>query len=1046
MVEQSMSLTKWGAAFILVMMAAACLACSGDYRAVSGIVTDAAGPVAGATVRLRGGLESTTTDESGRFTLSFRGPALHRVVTAWKEGYYPAGADLTPSPPSLSGKGAGGLGLILKPHPTADDPTYQWLTSNPDPNVALGCGHCMATYDEWKLDAHALSATNPRFLSVYNGTDLAGQPSAGPGFRRDSPGDPGNCAMCHAPAAALAHGGAADMNRLTGVETEGTPCDLCHKIGDVTLDAATGLPHQSLPGVQAYRLYRPAAGTQIFFGTLDDIPRRVSYSALEKESRFCAPCHSGGWWGVSAYASYDEWLASPYAAEGVTCQACHMPSSGGTSILTSRCAPAKPDVTGPRLLRDLSELLCRARGCVECHRKPADDPARNPLPNFTLIPDRPAETIHTHKMTGIGDEAFMRSAVAMTVTATQGPDGVLVDVAITNVAAGHDIPTDSPMRNMILVVTARDAQGNALPYLGAQIVPAWGGTNSPSQSTNSQSTSYQSTDYAGLPGKGFAKILEDWDGTAPAPQWRNGVRILSDNRIPARATDVSRYAFGLSPAETSLIPPAPLLSPARGEKGEDPTPLPSQGRGAGGDRFVSARLIFRRAFKPWMDAKGWNEPDLILAETTVKAARTDEPVLSALPQPHPAPLFPPSQATTITGERLAATDLPAAEQCIACHGQGAAGQAVRESGDASPQAKDAAAGWQASGHAVATTAPLYRAWFKAADHDTQGAISPYCAGCHTPIGLLSGQIRSRWAWSGRELHPLDTRARAGVSCAVCHAIVEAGVGNAAYIIAPECASLTNHGSHSTQDAVCNPQSAIHNPQFCAPCHEATNPTTGVPVMTTYSEWQASRFNTGDPATTKTCQDCHFAEGRHGALRPEDLKAAARMEILLPPEATPGKELELRVQVSNIGAGHDLPTGAAELRQLWLAVTVTDATGREVFSSGRTNEYGDPVEGSVTYGVTWRDAAGRPTGRLWEAAGIVQDRRMPAGGAVTETYRFVLPADARGPLAARAALNYRAAAGYLTALMTIYLGAEVPPAPVIELAAAEARIPVVSAPK
>ena len=128
-----MSLTKWGAAFILVMMAAACLACSGDYRAVSGIVTDAAGHVAGATVRLRGGLESTTTDESGRFTLSFRGPALHRVVTAWKEGYYPAGADLTPSPPSLSGKGAGGLGLILKPHPTADDPTYQWLTSTPTP-------------------------------------------------------------------------------------------------------------------------------------------------------------------------------------------------------------------------------------------------------------------------------------------------------------------------------------------------------------------------------------------------------------------------------------------------------------------------------------------------------------------------------------------------------------------------------------------------------------------------------------------------------------------------------------------------------------------------------------------------------------------------------------------------------------------------------------------------------------------------------------------------------------------------------------------------
>ena len=76
------------------------------------------------------------------------------------------------------------------------------------------------------------------------------------------------------------------MNQLSGVETEGVLCDLCHKIGDVTLNAETGLPHQSLAGVPAYRLYRPAAGTQIFFGTLDDIPRRVSYSPLEKESSF----------------------------------------------------------------------------------------------------------------------------------------------------------------------------------------------------------------------------------------------------------------------------------------------------------------------------------------------------------------------------------------------------------------------------------------------------------------------------------------------------------------------------------------------------------------------------------------------------------------------------------------------------------------------------------------------------------------------------------------------------------------------------------------
>ena len=164
----------------------------------------------------------------------------------------------------------------------------------------------------------------------------------------------------------------------------------------------------------------------------------------------------------------------------------------------------------------------------------------------------------------------------------------------------------------------------------------------------------------------------------------------------------------------------------------------------------------------------------------------------------------------------------------------------------------------------------------------------------------------------------------------------------------------------------------------------------------------------------------------GNCDPRDLEKAARIEIMPPVDATAGRELELRVSVSNVGAGHDLPTGAAELRKLWLAVTVIDAAGREIFSSGATDAYGDPLEGSVTYGVTWLDSAGHLTDRLWDAEQAFRDHRIPAGAAVTETYRFVLPTGAQRPLRIRAALNYRASAGYLSSLMTIYLGEEVPP--------------------
>ena len=133
---------------------------------------------------------------------------------------------------------------------------------------------------------------------------------------------------------------------------------------------------------------------------------------------------------------------------------------------------------------------------------------------------------------------------------------------------------------------------------------------------------------------------------------------------------------------------------------------------------------------------------------------------------------------------------------------------------------DTGQAWQASGHAEATTGPLYRAWFKAADQDTQGRISPFCAGCHTPIGLLSGQIRSRWAWSGRELYPLDAQAQTGVSCAVCHSLTETGVGNGAYVIAPNDILGTDTTRHTTR----NPQYAIRNP---AP--PATKPPTPRPA-------------------------------------------------------------------------------------------------------------------------------------------------------------------------------------------------------------------------
>lgn len=913
---------------------------------VRGEVTDAAGPVTGAVVRQRASERAAVTDEAGRFSLRLRGLAPHRMITAWKDGYYVAAADLS--------RDGHDLKLILKPYTQEDNPHAAWLPSNPDANEPLACGNCHPTlHAQWRRDAHSSTARNPVVLTMYSGEDVAGNRNVGPGFLRDFPGEAGNCSSCHAPGAAANNPDGVDLRRLSGEASNGVFCQFCHLIHDARVPYA-----ETTTGVNSISLRRAPAGEHLFIGPYDDVPEPDTFRPIQRESQVCASCHSGSYWGVPAYASFDEWQASSYATRGIQCQDCHMKPDGRMTRFATACLP------GYTRLPFLAETFCRLQACIDCHVSTPADERGDPTTANALAPSRAPADVFTHLSPGSRDEATLRQSVTMIVTATQGSDGVLVDVAITNSGAGHHVPSDSPMRNMILLVTARDSKGQALAYLGGERVPAWGGVGDAAAGN-----------YAGQPGKGFAKILVDYEGEAPAPQWRNGIRIQSDNRIAAEATDISSYTF----------------APTTG------------GRLA----TIEVRLIYRRAFKPWADSKGWDIPDIVMAQAKKQAKRVQQAVLGAQPSV--------STPAAPRGQVYTAAALARPERCAACHA--AEGKA-----------------WQGSGHANATTSPLYRAWYKTASQRTQGESGPFCAGCHTPIAALNGQVRSRWAWFGREDFTPDEHAIKGVTCDVCHSIASASVkGDGAFTLS-SIPTLTAQGVHARRDA----SPVLAGSQACAACHEATNPANGLPVMTTFSEWQRSPFASGPGA--KTCQECHFQAGQHGALLPGDLTGAARVTVLPARESEDKRTLSLPIEVANVGAGHDLPTGAAELCLMWLEVTVHDANGRRVYASGLPNEYGDPGPEAVTYGVKWRDADGQPTDRLWEAVSLLRDHHIAAGAAVVETYTFDAPAGAPRPLSVRAVLKYRKSSGYLSALMTIYLKDTVPPAPVIDMAVAEAALP------
>ena len=171
--------TKWRVVSGLLVVAFALLlivVLMAPTPAVEGTVTSEEGrAVAGAIVRVQGDAGFAVTDSQGKFLLPVYSADSDLHLTAWAPGHYIAVAKAVPSEK---------VALEIHQHPTHDNPDYEFISPLLDPDNAAMCSQChaarseslagMLPVDEWKLDAHASAAVNPRFLSLYNGTDLNG--------------------------------------------------------------------------------------------------------------------------------------------------------------------------------------------------------------------------------------------------------------------------------------------------------------------------------------------------------------------------------------------------------------------------------------------------------------------------------------------------------------------------------------------------------------------------------------------------------------------------------------------------------------------------------------------------------------------------------------------------------------------------------------------------------------------------------------------------------------------------------------------------------
>lgn len=180
-------------------------------------------------------------------------------------------------------------------------------------------------------------------------------------------------------------------------------------------------------------------------------------------------------------------------------------------------------------------------------------------------------TIFSHRMLGALDQDFLSNALEMRVETEHGDGYLQLAVSLFNDNTGHKIPTDSPLRHMLLVVEALDEDGNLLTLENGPTLPPWAGEGTPDKGH-----------YAGLPGKGYALILQElWTEISPSGAYWNPTRVVEDTRLEPFEEDFSIYRFSVP---------------------------------EGGAMQVHVKLLLRRAFIEMMDQKGWTDPDIIMAE------------------------------------------------------------------------------------------------------------------------------------------------------------------------------------------------------------------------------------------------------------------------------------------------------------------------------------------------------------------------------------------------------------------------------------------------
>jgi len=393
-----------------------------------------------------------------------------------------------------------------------DNPDYLWRSADAD------CSKCHAgqfglgydEFKEWKVSGHATTSERNRYFeSLY-------------------PAQAENCAACHAPAALLRDEKTAIMPLSSsggGGFGEGITCDVCHKVNAINLENNL-YPFVDRPGIRSFQLVRsdsfqlgPFSNIIVPYPELIGNSRSMC-SRIFGMSEFCAACHYGMLENTLVYTSYKEWKESRYGSDPTsneyrTCQDCHMaymqPNGGNRFSYQYTCSETDAG------FQDFSHNLM------------------NYGYDATLQKNIPR---------------MIRGAVEMRADFEYRPqenNKFLVHVTIQNSRVGHNFPTDTPLRHLILAVEVKDQFSKALFRVDGTQIPVLGGLNTAGIEIPGVKA------YAGMPGKIFMNPLVPQGASLPTSvaywnQYQPQSGLINDAAgaiatLGSGAIDVSTYAF-----------------------------------------------------------------------------------------------------------------------------------------------------------------------------------------------------------------------------------------------------------------------------------------------------------------------------------------------------------------------------------------------------------------------------------------------------------------------------------------------------------------------